>query len=282
MLRQHQLELSGIAVERDLQPDLPPIAGDAQQLQQVVLNLLLNAEQAILEQGAGHRIVLRTFHRADGRVIMQVFDDGPGIPPDALPRVFEPFFTTKEVGTGTGLGLSVSYGIIEEHGGRLHVESRPGATTFTMEFPIAVALPVPAPPLGLADAPRGDGRVALVVEDEPAVQGMVVALLRETGWSVDVAEGGRAALARLRERRYDLVLSDIRMPDGSGEDLYRAALAHDPTLGRRFMFMSGDTANPAAWRFLREENVQAIEKPFSPALFLDAIRRIATPLTTPR
>jgi signal transduction histidine kinase len=282
MLRQHQLELSGIAVERDLQPDLPPIAGDAQQLQQVVLNLLLNAEQAILEQGAGHRIVLRTFHRADGRVIMQVFDDGPGIPPDALPRVFEPFFTTKEVGTGTGLGLSVSYGIIEEHGGRLHVESRPGATTFTMEFPIAVALPVPAPPLGLADAPRGDGRVALVVEDEPAVQGMVVALLRETGWSVDVAEGGRAALDRLRERRYDLVLSDIRMPDGSGEDLYRAALAHDPTLGRRFMFMSGDTANPAAWRFLHEENVQAIEKPFSPALFLDAIRRIATPLTTPR
>jgi DNA-binding NtrC family response regulator len=151
-----------------------------------------------------------------------------------------------------------------------------------MEFPIAVAPPAPAPPAGLASAPRGDGRIALVVEDEPAVQAMVVAVLRETGWDVDVADGGRAALVRLRERRYDLVVSDVRMPDGSGEDFYRAAVAHDPTFGRRVMFMSGDTANPAAWRFLREENVHAIEKPFSPARFLDAIRRIATPLTTPR
>jgi GAF domain-containing protein/CheY-like chemotaxis protein len=282
-LRQHQLQLSGIAVERELEADLPCIAGDAQQLQQVILNLVLNAEQAILEARHGRRIALRTRQRPDGRaVIAQVIDDGPGIPPAALPHVFEPFFTTKEVGTGTGLGLSVSYGIVEEHGGRLSVESAPGATVFTIELPVTPvpAAPPPAPPL--AQSARMDGHVALVVEDEPAVQDMVVALLRDSGWSVDVAPGGTAALARLREHRYDLIVTDIRMPEGSGEELYRLAVAADGALARRFLFISGDTANPDAWRFLREAQVPAIEKPFASALFLEAVRRIATSLTTPR
>jgi GAF domain-containing protein len=281
LLRQHQLELAGITVERDLQPGLPSIPGDAQHLQQVVLNLLLNAEQAILEARSGQRIVLRTFRRPDGRVVAQISDDGPGIPADALSRVFEPFFTTKEVGVGTGLGLSVSYGIIEEHGGRLHVESRPGATTFTMEFPAPLA-PSVAPRAALTESSRGDGRLALVVEDEPAVQGMVVALLRETGWRVDVADGTRAALDRLRACRYDLVVTAVRMPDGRGEDLYRAAVADDPTLARRFLFTSGDAADPGAERLLREANVPVIETPCSPQRLLDAIRRMAAPLTTPR
>jgi GAF domain-containing protein len=282
-LRQHQLQLAGIAVERELEAELPCIAGDAQQLQQVILNLVLNAEQAILEGQRGSRIVLRTRRRPDGRaVVAQVIDDGPGILPAALPRVFEPFFTTKEVGTGTGLGLSVSYGIVEEHGGRLSAESAPGATVFTIELPMTPAPASPRAPSTLAQSARMDGHVALVVEDEPAVQDMVVALLRDTGWSVDVAPGGTAALARLRERRYDLIVSDIRMPEGSGEELYRLAVAADGALARRFLFISGDTANPDAWRFLRDAQVPAIEKPFAPALFLEAVRRIAMPLTTPR
>jgi len=149
-LRANQLLLSGIEVERDFHPTLPPVSGDAQQLQQVFLNLLLNAEQAIASTGHPGRIVFRTAPDDDGRgVRAQVIDDGPGIPPEVLPRVFEPFFTTKEVGAGTGLGLSVSYGIVSEHGGRLGVESEPGRTAFTLELPAsppeATAPESPAP-----------------------------------------------------------------------------------------------------------------------------------------
>src|SRR5881396_760531 len=220
-LRLNHLTLSGIAVERDFPDALPVINGDAQQLEQVFLNLLLNAEQAILDAMPSGRIVLRARLRPDGRAILaQVIDDGPGIPPDALPRVFEPFYTTKTVGMGTGLGLSVSYGIVQEHGGRLSVESRPRETTFTLELPITQA-PVRDRAARERRVYHGVGKVALVVEDEPSVLDLVVTLLGETGWRIDVAPGGRAGLGRVRRNRYDLIVSDIRMPDGDGQELDR-------------------------------------------------------------
>src|SRR5207237_5564621 len=142
-LRLNHLTLSGILVERDFAGALPAINGDAQQLEQVFLNLLLNAEQAILETKPGGRIVLRARLRPDARAILaQVVDHGPGIPAEALQRVVEPFYPTSAVGMGTGLGLSVSYGIVHEHGGRLSVERRPAPTTFTLELPVT-ELPVP-------------------------------------------------------------------------------------------------------------------------------------------
>ena len=280
-MRLNQLTLSGITLERRLGADLPLIAADAQQLQQVFLNLLLNAEQAILEVRSSGRILVRTSATDDGAALRaEVIDDGPGIPASALPHVFEPFFTTKEVGVGTGLGLSVSYGILQEHGGRLSVESCPGETIFTVELPVMplteTPAVIPAPPLR---ATTVSGRAALVVEDEPDVSDLVLNLLQDTGWEVDLATGGRSGLERVRARRYDLVVSDIRMPDGNGEDLYRGATAFDPTLARRFIFITGDTANPSAWRFLREHGVPVLEKPFAPATFLDAVRRVTASLT---
>jgi len=147
-LRETQLALASIQVETELAADLPPVEGDAQQLQQLFLNLILNAEQAILGSGAGglrtgDRIRVTTSVRRAGDatwVIAQVADNGPGIPATALPRVFEPFFTTKKVGEGAGLGLSVSHGIVEQHGGRLSVESEPGRTVFTVELPATEVL----------------------------------------------------------------------------------------------------------------------------------------------
>jgi GAF domain-containing protein/CheY-like chemotaxis protein len=280
-MRLNQVTLSGIVLDRHLAQDLPVIAADAQQLQQVFLNLLLNAEQAILEAGKGGRIFVRTSATDDGSAIRaEVIDDGPGIPASALPHVFEPFFTTKEVGVGTGLGLSVSYGIVQEHGGRLSVESWPGATTFTVELPVTLLAEQPVavstphlPPITVR------GRVALVVEDEPDVSDFVVGLLQDTGWQVDLASGGRIGLERVRARRYDIIVSDIRMPDGSGQDFYRDATALDPTVTRRFIFITGDTANPSAWRFLREHGVPVLEKPFTPAAFLDLVRRVTLSLT---
>ena len=280
-LRLNQLTLSGIAVVREYAPDLPLIAGDPHQLEQVFLNLLLNAEQALLEGQHGGRIVLRTGVAEAGRAVeARVVDDGPGIPADALPHVFEPFFTTKVVGTGTGLGLSVSYGIVEEHGGRLSVESRPGETVFTLALPALrpSELP-PAEPAAALQAAKGDGRLALVVEDEPSVLDLIVTLLGQTGWRVDVASGGHAGLERVKGRRYELVVSDMRMPEGNGEEFYRRAVAQDPSLQRRFVFITGDTVNRDAWVFFKNSRVPVIEKPFQPALFLDVVRRVTTPLT---
>ena len=208
-------------------------------------------------------------------VVAQVVDDGPGIAADALGHVFEPFYTTKEVGQGTGLGLSVSYGIVNEHGGRLTVDSRPGATTFTVELPVQLAAPGGAVVASSPPPVAAHGRPALVVEDEPAVLDLVVTLLTDTGWRVDIAAGGKTGLERVHARRYDLIVSDMRMPDGGGDEFYRKAIAHDRELAQRFLFVTGDTANPAAWRFLKDANVAVLEKPFAASAFLDAVRAIA-------
>jgi PAS domain S-box-containing protein len=283
-LRINQLTLSGITVETEFASDLPEIAGDGQQLEQVFLNLLLNAEQAIMEVKPQGRIIVRTRVSATGDfVCADVIDDGPGVAPEALPHVFEPFFTTKIVGSGTGLGLSVSYGILEEHGGRLTVQSRRGETVFTVELPVvAVSAPVTesAP---RRDVSRGDGHVALVVEDEPSVLDLVVTLLEEVGWSVDVASGGRAALERVVDRAYDLIVSDVRMPDGDGQEFYAGVRERAPALAGRFIFITGDTANVEAWDFLEGTGVPVIEKPFPAAVFLEAVARVmkGDPAPTP-
>jgi PAS domain S-box-containing protein len=274
-LRVNQLTLSGITVETAFAPELPEITGDAQQLEQVFLNLLLNAEQAILEAKPKGCIVVRTrVSEAGDYVCADVVDDGPGIASDALPRVFEPFFTTKMVGSGTGLGLSVSYGILEEHGGRLTVQSRRGETIFTVELPVNHA-PAPGPKArSLRPMPSGEGRVALVVEDEPSVLDLVVTLLKERGWAVDVANGGRAGLESVEQRSYDLIVSDMRMPDGDGAAFYTSVRQRTPALARHFVFITGDTANQEAWTFLEGARVPVIEKPFQPAVFEDAVARV--------
>ena len=288
-LRETQLAVSGIHVETTFGADVPRAEGDAHQLQQVVLNLILNAEQAILGSGVGGRrtgdhIRIATSARRMGeatRVIVQVADNGPGIPAAVLPRVFEPFFTTKKVGEGAGLGLSVSYGIVEQHGGRLSVESQPGRTVFTLELPAATshepaagAAAEPADAAGRA-AVLGRGRRVLVVDDEPAIVELVTTVLDDQGWRVDVAAGGRAALERLQQTRYDLVLSDVRMPEGDGADFYRAAVAQQKELAQRFLFMTGDTANEDAWRVLQATRAPVLAKPFTPQALLHAVEQVS-------
>jgi len=281
-LRTNQLTLSGIAVDTELARDLPEIMGDAQQLEQVFLNLLLNAEQAILEVKPQGHILVRTRVNPSGQAIYaDVVDDGPGIAPDALPRVFEPFFTTKTVGSGTGLGLSVSYGILEEHGGKLSVQSRPGETVFTIELPVTRVPEATFVSTPRRLAPSGTGRVALVVEDEPSVLDLVVTLLSQQGWRVDMASGGRTGLECVERRAYDLIVSDIRMPDGDGQEFYRNVLAREPALAKRFIFITGDTANADGWRFLEETGVLVIEKPFAPATFEDAVARVMAAALAP-
>lgn len=289
-LRETQLALSSIRVETAFGADVPRAEGDSHQLQQVILNLILNAEQAILGSGVGGRrtgdcirITTSARHTGGGgaRVIAQVTDNGPGIPAPVLPRVFEPFFTTKKVGEGTGLGLSVSYGIVGQHGGRLSVESEPGRTVFTLELPVASAPDQEASAaagtrVGTAHVPTlGKGRRVLVVDDEPDIVELVTTVLDRQGWRVDVASGGRSALERLRQTRYDLVLSDVRMPEGDGADFYRAAVAQQNELAQRFLFITGDTASADAWGRLQGTRAPVLEKPFTPQALLRAVEQVS-------
>ena len=209
-------------------------------------------------------------------VVVEFEDNGPGIPAEVMPRIFEPFFTTKKVGEGTGLGLSVSYGIVQQHGGRLTGESVPGRTVFTVELP-TTAVVEPAGPAAppLPAGVYGFGRRALVVDDEPGMVELVTTLLKDTGWQVEVAATGRSALERVRSTRFDVVLSDIRMPDGSGEDFYRAAVIDQPGLAKRFVFMTGDTANPSPWQFVDEVQAPVLEKPFTADSLFAAIERLS-------
>jgi GAF domain-containing protein/ActR/RegA family two-component response regulator len=277
-LRATRLRLSGIHVELSHDPGVPAAEGDVHQLQQVFLNLLLNAEHAILAGGKGDAIRVRAHERSDnGRswVVVDFEDNGSGIPPEVMPRIFEPFFTTKRVGEGTGLGLSVSYGIVQQHGGRLSAESVPGRTVFTVELPsVAQDRPSRQTTSPLQAGVYGFGRRALVVDDEPGMVDLMTVLLKDTGWQVEVASTGRSALERARATRFDLVLSDIRMPDGSGEDLYRAVVREQPALSKRFVFMTGDTANASAWQFLEAEQVLVLEKPFTAESLFKVLERL--------
>jgi signal transduction histidine kinase/CheY-like chemotaxis protein len=284
-LRESQLALSSIRVELDLGADVPAVRGDMHQLQQLFLNLILNAEQAILGSGVGGRrtgdcIRIATSVRRDDDTtwaITQVTDNGPGIKADVLPRIFEPFFTTKRIGDGSGLGLSVSHGIVEEHRGRLSVESTPGRTVFTVALPVMVERAEVSPPTaGTAEnsggaAVAGKGRGLLVVGGDPGLVEAMRAVLDGRGWRVEVAAGGRAALGRLKTTRYDLVIADLRMPELDGPDFYHAAVAQRHELADRFLFLTGARPDPEASRFLASTHVRMLARPFTPEGLLHAV-----------
>jgi two-component system NtrC family sensor kinase len=259
----HALHLDNVMVHRHLADNLPLIGADATQLQQVVVNLLLNAQQALHETSASRQVTLTTrYDPSRARVILEVADTGPGIPSQLQARIFEPFFTTKPVGIGTGLGLPVCQGIIEGHGGTMSVMSRPGhGAVFCIELPVG-AMPAPQPPESEAPLPSSPTAI-LIVDDEIGIARGLARLLRRDGHQVDTAGSGRQALAMLQAREYDLILCDLRMPELDGPGFYRAVAARQPHLLPRFVFLTGDTLGPEARAFLDEVSAPRLVKPFS-------------------
>jgi two-component system NtrC family sensor kinase len=263
-LRRYTLRTARVDVTLDLDPALPPTWADPFQLQQVVLNLVANAEQALGDTGGERRITIRTATAASGtRIVLSVSDNGPGVPREQVDRIFNPFYTTKPVGQGTGLGLSISDGIVREHGGRIRVDSAPGqGATFVVELPYVV------PPLDeITPTPprveeRHAGRRMLVVDDEPAMRAAVSGFLTSIGHKVHVAANGADARALLATSEYDVVLLDLRMPDLGGEALFRDLLQNDARHARRVVFVTGDLQSGAAQRFLTETGRPFIGKPF--------------------
>src|SRR5688500_8881568 len=274
-LRAYEQKVSNIQVVEALATGLPEVFVDGHQIKQVLLNLIINAEQACLGANGRGTIVVRTMHDADrGSAVLEVNDDGPGIPEDRQGKVFDPFFTTKEVGQGTGLGLTVAYAIAREHGGRIWLESKtasaknPGGktgTSFFVELPISGQHLNP-PAARAAQQPISleafKGLRVLVVEDEPALAQAVSEALVDAGFNVDRASDGEEGLTRLTEANYDLIVCDLKMPRIDGMQFYRAMAAATPALARRVIFVTGDVAGTDAERFLEETGCRWLSKPF--------------------
>ena len=261
---------------RDLEP-VAPVLGDEGRLSQVFLNLILNAAQSIDGGRAEeHQVRVATRTLPDGRVAVEVRDTGGGIAPEHLPRIFDPFFTTKGPGSGTGLGLSICHAVVASLGGTIEVESAPGRGS-TFRVLLAPVPPEAAHHAGFPTPPPLPRRArVLVVDDEPLVGTVLRRTLVEH--DVTVVESARAALDRLASgERYDVVLSDLLMPELTGMDLYRAVAASRPELAGRFVFLTGGAFTPAAREFLETEKVEWVEKPFDVAALRAAVARHVGP-----
>jgi len=292
-LRTYHLRISGIEVRKRLDPALPPILGDFNQLQQVLINLCINAEYAMIEAHQGGVLTIETRVR-DGRVELIFADNGPGIPEKLLKQIFNPFFTTKPVGKGTGLGLSICYGIIEEHGGRIAVESQVGrGATFFIELPVAQASaveqeesladdspnpvarleppePRPCSPMnaiGFAVESQNNndhaGARMLIVDDEEHIPILLKKALQGYGYKVTTARSADEALGLIANNQYDLILSDIRMPGTQGPDFFERVKETNEALARRMIFMTGDTVSEEVAVFLETIKNPRLDKPFT-------------------
>jgi PAS domain S-box-containing protein len=256
---------------------IPPgaVSGSAQRLEQVFLNLLVNAVQALPDGRAENEIRVALRAPSPREVVVEVSDNGPGIPEEVVSRVFDPFFTTKPVGLGLGLGLSICHGIVTSHGGTITVDSAPGrGTTFRIALP-AKPLEAAAAPANGSAAPAGAARRrrVLVIDDEPALAAMIRRVLAKD-CDVDLAVDAREGLERLGgPEPYDVILCDLMMPDMTGMDLFAEVARRHPGVERRFIFMTGGAFTPRATEFLAQVSNRRLEKPFETAVLKAAVAR---------
>jgi two-component system NtrC family sensor kinase len=256
-------EMMALNVEAALvvEDGIPDIEINPNQIKQVFVNLLTNAAQAIASTGKPGQITVTAKRWLDGLAV-SVADDGPGIPEELLPRVFEPFFTTKMEGEGTGLGLSICQGIVKEHGGRITLESSPGAgATFTVELlsggrPSSPPQPVPVPEAA------GALRI-LVVDDEPHILHYMRATLESWGHQVEVASDGTEAVERALMVPFDVIICDLRMPRLGGREMYNNLARAHPHIARKVIFATGDTVRGDTLQFLETLGRPFLHKPFT-------------------
>tara|TARA_B100001123_G_scaffold451072_1_gene626561 strand:+ start:1712 stop:3100 length:1389 start_codon:yes stop_codon:yes gene_type:complete len=261
-LRTHEQRLSNVSIIDALASGLPHVFADTHQVKQVLLNLIINAEQATLAANGRGILVARTWYDdTQGMVTLEINDDGPGIPKETQAKVFDPFFTTKTVGKGTGLGLTVAYAIMQEHDGEIRVSSTSeSGASFLVSFPAATAHRTTHQPLAPPQAIAG--ATVLVVEDEPALAAAVADAMTEAGYRVERAIDGVEALDCVSNQTFDLVICDLKMPRLDGPSFYRKLCLEHPALSKHVIFVTGDVAGTEAEHFLTETGCPWLAKPF--------------------
>ncbi|MCX7919939.1 MAG: ATP-binding protein [bacterium] len=282
-LREYELRVNRITIERDYTPHLPKTMLDPHQMQQVFLNIIMNAESALsqLPITVERKLTISTKFAVseENRLRIEFIDNGPGIAPEHLSKIFDPFFTTKEAGHGTGLGLSIAYGIIQEHQGTIFAQSEPGhGAKFIIELPILEENGIPKPRLTLTrsekDISQQQPKKILVIDDEESIGMFLQEALRDEQHQVDIATNGSDALRKIIATEYDIVLSDIKMPGLDGETLYQQIKQVKPELVTQLVFMTGDIINPQTKQFLAQTQAAFLEKPFTIQMVREVIRRI--------
>ena len=274
-LRAFQLRLDNVRVETDLANNLPRTLGVYHQIQQVLLNIINNAHQAMLEV-RGERLLKITTEVENSRILIRISDTGPGIAPTALQKVFEPFFTTKAAGKGTGLGLSLSQGLVKDHGGEIRVASLVGkGTTFIVEIPILEVRdepksekPAAAPEM--SESPRN----ILVVDDEEVIVELLNEVLSTVGHRVETARNGKQALDKILRNGYDAIISDLKMPGLDGSALYDTVCREKPEMAHRFVFSTGDATSPTTQDFFKKTGCACLTKPFDLQAVRDSLDQI--------
>jgi PAS domain S-box-containing protein len=279
-LRSYELKTSNIKVCANLEPKLPEIKADYYQIQQVILNIVINAEQALTETGRRGKIAVTTSVIKD-HIRISIADNGPGIPKENISRIFDPFFTTKEVGKGTGLGLSVCHGIVAAHGGNIYAESEEGkGAEFIIDLPIAVAEEPDSGDVvtaGIKDNRRYRRKASeniLIIDDESGVRDVLTRAFSETGYRTDSASDAKCALTKLNKNGYDLFIIDLKLPMVSGMRLYEIMKEKYPSSAEKVMFITGDAITQSTQDFLDSAGRPYLTKPFNPKMAVELVEEM--------
>jgi PAS domain S-box-containing protein len=274
-LREYELKVDNVMMRFNPSSDVLSTSADPHQLLQVFINIINNAHDALITVGGGSLLISSS--RRNDTIIIEFRDDGPGISKDIIKYIFDPFFTTKDVGKGTGLGLSISYGIVNEHGGRIEAESEPGkGATFTIELPVIHEGPTKKKAERISIAHPGGKKSVLVVEDEDSIRSLLVEELTRRGITVFDTPSGETALDMIMRERFDLIISDVKMPGIGGKDIYTFVRRDFPHLADRIVFITGDVLSRDTQIFLETSGNRYIEKPFEISEVTDIIAELLT------